>query len=112
MTDRLLPRRAAGRRDVPTGEADRRQLLADRDRRLSLDHPAGDSFSLPVGISFIGTGYSEPKLIKVASGFESATKARKKPSFLPALPDENPGFRSQGGKPKLPPARNPVGGLH
>ena len=29
--------------------------------------------------------------------------------FLPALPDENPGFRSQGGKPKLAPARNQPG---
>jgi hypothetical protein len=74
--------------------------------------PTGDSFGLPVGISFIGTAFSEPTLIKLASGFETATKARKKPEFLPALRDENPGFRSQGGKPKLPPARNPVGGLH
>jgi amidase len=78
----------------------------------SITVPAGDAFGLPVGISFIGTGYSEPKLIKLASGFEAATKARKKPTFLPALPDENPGFRSKGGKPKLPPARNPVSGLH
>jgi amidase len=48
--------------------------------------PAGDSFGLPVGITFMGTAYSEPTLIKLASGFEAATSARRKPEFLPTLP--------------------------
>jgi amidase len=48
--------------------------------------PAGDSFGLPVGITFMGTAYSEPTLIKLASGFEAATPARRKPEFLPTLP--------------------------
>ena len=48
--------------------------------------PAGDSFGLPVGITFMGTAYSEPTLIKLASGFEAATEARRKPQFLPTLP--------------------------
>jgi amidase len=52
--------------------------------------PAGDAFGLPVGITFMGTAYSEPTLIKLASGFENATKARKKPEFLPTLPFEDP----------------------
>jgi amidase len=52
--------------------------------------PAGDAFGLPVGITFMGTAYSEPTLIKVASGFENATKARKKPRFLQTLPFEDP----------------------
>jgi amidase len=48
--------------------------------------PAGDSFGLPVGLTFMGTAYSEPTLIKLASGFEAATEARRKPEFLPTLP--------------------------
>jgi amidase len=48
--------------------------------------PAGDSFGLPVGLTFMGTAFSEPTLIKLASGFEAATGARRKPEFLPTLP--------------------------
>jgi amidase len=52
--------------------------------------PAGDAFGLPVGITFMGTAYSEPTLIKLAAGFENATKAREKPEFLPTLPFDDP----------------------
>ncbi len=45
--------------------------------------PAGYVFGLPVGISFFGSAYSEPKLIKIAYAFEQATKARHAPKFLP-----------------------------
>lgn len=48
--------------------------------------PMGHSFGLPVGISFMGTAYSEPTLIKLASGFEAAVQARKQPRFLGKLP--------------------------
>ena len=48
--------------------------------------PAGDSFGLPVGVSFFGRAWSEPTLIKIASGFEAATQARTAPTFIPALP--------------------------
>jgi amidase len=34
-----------------------------------------------VGISFIGTAFSEPTLIKLASGFEAVTHARFPPTF-------------------------------
>jgi amidase len=44
--------------------------------------PAGMIFSSPVGISFMGTAWSEPVLIKLASGFEHATQARQRPLFL------------------------------
>jgi len=44
--------------------------------------PAGYVFGLPVGISFFGEAFSEPKLIKIAYGFEQATKARRTPKFL------------------------------
>jgi amidase len=44
--------------------------------------PAGLVFGVPVGISFMGTAFSEPTLIKLASGFEHVTKARRRPQFL------------------------------
>jgi len=43
---------------------------------------AGFDFGLPVGISFFGRAWSEPVLLKLAYGFEQATKFRKAPRFL------------------------------
>src|SRR4029077_16359005 len=39
--------------------------------------PAGIVDGVPLGISFFGTAFSEPKLIKLASGFEAATHVRQ-----------------------------------
>jgi len=44
--------------------------------------PAGYVFGLPVGISFFGGAWSEPKLIKYAYAFEQATRARQAPKFM------------------------------
>src|SRR5438093_4228045 len=52
--------------------------------------PSGMSFGVPLGISFFSTAFSEPTLIKLASGFEAVTHARKKPQFLSTLPFANP----------------------
>jgi amidase len=52
--------------------------------------PAGFVFGLPVGVSFMAGAFSEPTLIKIASGFEAATMARRAPRFLPTLPTDRP----------------------
>jgi amidase len=44
--------------------------------------PAANVLGMPMGISFIGTAFSEPTLIKLASGFEAVTQARFAPTFL------------------------------
>lgn len=45
--------------------------------------PAGFAKELPIGISFFGKAWTEGTLIKFAFAFEQATKARRKPKFLP-----------------------------
>lgn len=47
--------------------------------------PAGFKFGLPLGISFFGAAWSEPKLIKIAYAFEQSRKARCKPGFAPTV---------------------------
>jgi hypothetical protein len=44
-----------------------------------------------LGISFFGTAFSEPTLIKLASGFEAATRIRAQnlPEFAATLPDDH-----------------------
>ena len=44
--------------------------------------PAGFVSGLPVGISFVGTAWSEPKLIAMAYAFEQTTKHRRAPRYL------------------------------
>jgi amidase len=49
----------------------------------SITVPMGFVSGLPVGISFFGRAWSEPKLIALAFAFEQATRVRKPPGFLP-----------------------------
>ena len=49
---------------------------------LGLSPPGPSDTGLPMGISFIGTAFSEPTLITLASGFEAATHVRFQPTFV------------------------------
>jgi amidase len=53
--------------------------------------PAGMVFGAPLGISFFGSAFSEPTLIKLASGFEAATQVRAHnlPTFADTVPFNN-----------------------
>jgi amidase len=56
--------------------------------------PSGFTFGVPVGISFFASAFSEPTLIKLASGFEHVTQARRQPQFLRTLPFDTKGISS------------------
>ena len=48
-------------------------------------------FGIPLGISFFGTAFSEPTLIKLASGFEAVTHVRadNPPTFAATVPTDH-----------------------
>lgn len=53
--------------------------------------PAGFSEGrLPIGLSFLGAAWSEPRLIELAYSFEQATNARRLPVTTPVLPRASP----------------------
>jgi amidase len=66
--------------------------------------PAGTVFGAPLGMSFFGTAFSEPTLIKLASGFEAATQVRA--NNLPTFADTVPDRHIQGTKLHPPPPHN------
>jgi amidase len=43
--------------------------------------PAGYVNGLPAGISFVGTAWSEPALIRIAYAYEQASRMRRAPTF-------------------------------
>lgn len=47
--------------------------------------PAGLHRGLPIGLSFFGTAFSEPTLLRLASGFEHIASPRPHPKFLPSI---------------------------
>jgi amidase len=57
----------------------------------NINVPAGSIYSLPVGMSFFGRRWSEPKLIKIAYAFEQTVRARRAPQFLPSTPLDSRG---------------------
>jgi amidase len=48
--------------------------------------PAGYVFGLPVNITFMGTAFSEPTLIRLAYAFEQQARVWQPPRFLATLP--------------------------
>ena len=50
--------------------------------------PAGYSFHLPVGVSFMGGRWDEPELLALTYSWEQATHIRQAPQFLPTVPTE------------------------
>jgi hypothetical protein len=49
--------------------------------------PAGNDAGLPLGITFIGGRWAEPKLIGLAYDYEQATHGRVPPQFIPTIGD-------------------------
>ena len=62
--------------------------------------PASVVFGVPLGISFFGTAFSEPTLIKLASGYAAATQVRA--HNLPTFPGTAPSTNIQGTTPTRP----------
>src|SRR5207248_1090416 len=76
--------------------------------------PAGMVFGVPLGISFFGSAFSEPTLIKLASGYEAFTQVRANnlPTFAATAPSTNIGgttlTRVRRATPSSAPARASV----
>src|SRR5437773_5920194 len=67
--------------------------------------PAANVLGMPMGISFLGTAFSEPTLIKLASGFEAVAHARTQPTFIGNITTANTNGTNL--QPPAPPKRVP-----
>jgi amidase len=47
--------------------------------------PMGEVAGLPVGLSFVGTAWSEPTLLRFGYAYEQATRHRRPPTFAPSI---------------------------
>jgi amidase len=72
LTDHINGDQYTGERHVPIAVAG----------HPSITVPAGYVRGLPIGITFAGAAWSEPKLIRYAYAFEQATRVRRAPQFL------------------------------
>ncbi len=91
----ILPYRTAQIENIPftstSGRSESRNQLASVTGLPTIIAPAGffPSDGMPFAVQFLGKPFTEPTLIKLASGFEAATGHRKPPSSTPALPGES-----------------------
>ena len=75
--------------DVPGGAATEASNLANLSGFPDLIVPAGfTSDDLPVGLSFLGPAFSEPRRLALGYSFEQMTKTRRLPVHTPRLPGE------------------------
>jgi amidase len=75
---------------VPTPATRSATNLANLTGFPDLIVPAGfTGDGLPVGISFVGPAFSEPRLLALGYAFEQRTKARRRPVTTPLLPGES-----------------------
>ena len=75
--------------DVPGGAATSGANLANLTGFPDLIVPAGfTGDDLPVGISFFGQAWSEPRLLALGYSFEHVTRARRLPVHTPRLTGE------------------------
>jgi amidase len=75
--------------DVPGGGSGSAANIANLTGFPDLIVPAGFTGDhLPVGLSFFGSAFSEPKLLALGYSFEQATRARRLPAHTPKLPGE------------------------
>lgn len=94
----ILPFRTAIIQDVGSAggggggmTADTRNSLSSYTGLPTLIVPGGyfPSDGMPFGMQFLGRKFSEPVLIKLASGYEAVTGHRKSPASTPPLPGES-----------------------
>jgi Asp-tRNA(Asn)/Glu-tRNA(Gln) amidotransferase A subunit family amidase len=74
----------------PGGRSESRNAIASYTGLPTIVVPGGffPSDGMPFAVQFLGASFSEPKLITLASGYESATKHRKAPAVTPPLQGE------------------------
>jgi Asp-tRNA(Asn)/Glu-tRNA(Gln) amidotransferase A subunit family amidase len=72
------------------GNSDGRNAIASYTGLPTIVVPGGffESDGMPFAVQFIGRSFSEPTLIKLASGYEAVSKHRKAPSTTPPLKGE------------------------
>ena len=89
----VLPFRTATIEDIPVKGGfnhDTRNNLSSYTGLPTIIVPGGffPSDGMPFGVQFLGRYFTEPTLIRVASGFEAATRHRQPAPLTPALPGE------------------------
>jgi amidase len=75
---------------VPGAPSENRNAIASYTGLPTIVVPGGffASDGMPFAVQFLGKPFTEPTLIKLASGYEAATHHRKSPALTPALAGE------------------------